>query len=144
MLNLLPTPELESNPRPYAEAVSRLASIRHALRLVDRFGGGPAPDPEGDERIADAWDDAGEARQRWFDSRSAMTVGATAAGLEALLVIHRNDDEPHQEAGRVLVGGLDLLVHQAALQFELFTGLTAPLEEMRAAGEEALARRSVS
>lgn len=48
------------------------------------------------------------------------------------------------EAGRVLVGGLDLLVHQAALQFELFTGLTAPLEEMRAAGEEALARRSAS
>lgn len=45
-------------------------------------------------------------------------------------------------AGRVLVGGLDLLVHQAAVQFELFTGEDAPLEAMRAAGEAELARRS--
>ncbi len=43
--------------------------------------------------------------------------------------------------GRVLVSGLDLLVHQAALQFEIFTGLAAPLEAMRAAGEAALAER---
>lgn len=41
---------------------------------------------------------------------------------------------------RVLIGGLDLLVHQAALQFTAFTGLPAPLEKMRAAGESALAR----
>lgn len=40
---------------------------------------------------------------------------------------------------RVLVSGLDLLVHQAALQFEIFTGLPAPLDAMRAAGEQALA-----
>lgn len=39
---------------------------------------------------------------------------------------------------RVLVGGLDLLVHQAALQFSLFTGLPAPLERMRDAGLRAL------
>jgi shikimate dehydrogenase len=45
-------------------------------------------------------------------------------------------------AGQVLVGGLDLLVHQAALQLELMTGLTpAPLAVMRAAGEAALAAR---
>jgi shikimate dehydrogenase len=42
---------------------------------------------------------------------------------------------------RVLVGGLDLLVHQAAEQFRLFTGEQAPLAEMRAAGEQALAAR---
>ncbi len=34
---------------------------------------------------------------------------------------------------RVLVTGLDLLLHQAALQFTAFTGLPAPLEAMRAA-----------
>lgn len=43
---------------------------------------------------------------------------------------------------RVLVGGLDLLVHQAAVQFEIFTGLPAPVAEMRAAGEQALAQRA--
>jgi shikimate dehydrogenase len=43
--------------------------------------------------------------------------------------------------GRVLVGGLDLLVHQATLQFEQFTGVDAPLEAMRAAGEAELAGR---
>jgi shikimate dehydrogenase len=33
---------------------------------------------------------------------------------------------------RVLVSGFDLLLHQAALQFERFTGLGAPVEAMRA------------
>lgn len=43
---------------------------------------------------------------------------------------------------RVLVGGLDLLVHQAALQHELFTGVPAPLDVMREAGRAALEARS--
>lgn len=45
------------------------------------------------------------------------------------------------DSGRVLVAGMDLLAHQAALQFELFTGIAAPLAQMRAAGELALAAR---
>lgn len=45
-------------------------------------------------------------------------------------------------SGRVLVGGLDLLVHQAALQFEHFTGVSAPLDAMRDAGERALTARA--
>lgn len=44
--------------------------------------------------------------------------------------------------GQVLVSGLDLLVHQAALQFALFTGLEAPVAAMRAAGAHALSERS--
>ncbi|MFZ2504004.1 MAG: shikimate dehydrogenase [Nocardioides sp.] len=44
-------------------------------------------------------------------------------------------------SGRPLIGGLDLLVHQAALQFTLFTGEPAPLSAMRAAGELALRER---
>ena len=44
-------------------------------------------------------------------------------------------------AERTLVGGLDLLVHQATRQVELMTGCAeAPLAAMRAAGEAALAR----
>ncbi len=38
---------------------------------------------------------------------------------------------------RVVVTGLDLLLHQAALQFTLFTGMAAPLPAMRAAVETA-------
>jgi shikimate dehydrogenase len=45
------------------------------------------------------------------------------------------------DSGRTLVSGLDLLVHQAALQLELFTGMRAPLAVMRDAGERALAAR---
>jgi shikimate dehydrogenase len=46
------------------------------------------------------------------------------------------------EVGRTVVSGLDLLVHQAALQFTAFTGVAAPLAEMRAAGEAALKARA--
>ncbi|MFE4452759.1 shikimate dehydrogenase [Streptomyces sp. NPDC056796] len=46
------------------------------------------------------------------------------------------------EAGGPVVGGLDLLVHQAVLQVELMTGcVEAPLAAMRAAGEAALGGR---
>ncbi len=41
-------------------------------------------------------------------------------------------------AGMTVVGGLDMLVHQAAEQFRLFTGHPAPLEAMLAAGRAAL------
>ncbi|MFE0461069.1 shikimate dehydrogenase [Kitasatospora sp. NPDC058965] len=44
------------------------------------------------------------------------------------------------ERDGVVLGGLDLLVHQAVLQFERFTGVRqGPLAAMRAAGERALA-----
>ncbi len=44
------------------------------------------------------------------------------------------------ERGATVLGGLDLLVHQAVLQCERFTGVPAgPLAAMRAAGEAALA-----
>ncbi|TIC80365.1 shikimate dehydrogenase [Nocardioides sp. GY 10113] len=45
-------------------------------------------------------------------------------------------------AGGALVSGLDLLLHQAYLQFEAFTGRAAPRAAMRAAGESALAERA--
>ncbi|MDT0449848.1 shikimate dehydrogenase [Streptomyces hesseae] len=45
--------------------------------------------------------------------------------------------------GGMVLGGLDLLVHQAVLQVELMTGhAPAPLAAMRAAGEAALAART--
>jgi shikimate dehydrogenase len=47
-----------------------------------------------------------------------------------------------EAAGCVVVGGLDLLVHQAALQVRLMTGCEAPVAAMRAAGERALTARA--
>lgn len=43
-----------------------------------------------------------------------------------------------QEAGAIVVSGFEMLVHQAAEQVHLMTGLVAPVEAMRAAGLAAL------
>jgi hypothetical protein len=97
-------PETSPEPLAYAEAVSRLASIRHALRLVEPFGSGPASDlDDDDDDVAGAWEAAGSAKQRHFDRRSGAMVGAAAAGLEALLIERQKGREPHQEATRTMV-----------------------------------------
>src|SRR4051812_666205 len=103
MLHLLPDTGPRARPEPYAEAVARLASVRHALRLVDPFAGGPASDVEDDDAVASAWDEADEAKRRCFDVRSGRLVGAAAAGVEALLTQKQSGREPHQEASRLLV-----------------------------------------
>ena len=107
MLHILPVPHIDepapSVPQPYAEALARLASIRHALRLVDPFGGGPASDPEDDEEIADAWGAASTATNRCFDGRSARTASAAAAGLEAILAERAAGREPNAAASQKVV-----------------------------------------
>ena len=101
MLHLLPQYEPET-PLDYAEAVSRLASVRHALRLVDG-GFAAGPESELDDNVAAAWPQAGEARQRSFDRRSARLVGTAAAGIEALLGQRHEGREPHRAASQALV-----------------------------------------
>ena len=49
-----------------------------------------------------------------------------------------------QKAGATVVGGFDLLLHQAVGQFELMTGHLAPLDAMRTAGQAELDRRSAT
>jgi shikimate dehydrogenase len=46
-----------------------------------------------------------------------------------------------QEAGASVVSGLEMLVHQAAEQVRLMTGLCPPVDEMRAAGLAAMGSR---
>jgi shikimate dehydrogenase len=47
------------------------------------------------------------------------------------------------ESGAIVAGGFDLLLHQAARQVELITGIKpAPLEAMRAVGQAELTRRA--
>jgi hypothetical protein len=103
MLHLLPQPALEESPLAYAEAVSRLASVRHALRLVEPFGSGPASDLGDDETLAAAWDSAGTTRQRLFDRRSAQMIAAAAAGVETLLIERQEGREAHAAAGQALI-----------------------------------------
>ena len=101
MLSLIPQHEPEARPQAYAEAVSRLASVRHALRLVDGgFGAGPEGDL--DDAVAAAWPEVSEAKRQWFDRRSERLVASAAAGIEALLGERNQGREPHHEASRTL------------------------------------------
>ena len=103
MLHLSAQPQLEESPLAYSEAVSRLASVRHAIRLVEPFGAGPAADTCDDESVAAAWEGAGEAQRRLFDRRSARMVDSAAAGIEALLIESREGREPNSAASEALV-----------------------------------------
>ncbi|WP_406056582.1 shikimate dehydrogenase [Streptomyces sp. NBC_01077] len=100
-----------------------------------------------------AWDDAAEA------FAAPLVVATTPAGTTNALASAVPDTvgtlfdvlyDPWptalaaawSERGGKVVGGLDLLVHQAVLQVEQMTGVPkAPLAAMRAAGERALAAR---
>ena len=106
MLHLSAQPTPEERPLAYAEAVSRLASVRHALRLVEPYGAGPASDPSEDEPIAAAWDSVGEEKRRLFDRRSSRMVAGAAAGIEALLIERQEGREPHSAASEALVDAI--------------------------------------
>jgi hypothetical protein len=83
---------------PYAEAVLRLASIRQALACVEQFAGETPSDSMAEAKLAAAWPVATPARQRCFDTRSARTAAAAAAGLEAIAKRHDGGDVPHPAA----------------------------------------------
>jgi hypothetical protein len=103
MLHLAYQPTPEERPLAYAEAVSRLASVRHALRLVEPFGAGPASDIADDEPVAAAWDRAEEAKRRLFDRRSARMLAGASAGIETLLIESQQGREPNSAASQTLV-----------------------------------------
>ncbi len=100
MLHLVPAPQADESPLPDFEMLARLAGIRHALRLVDPFGGGPASDPEDDETSARGWNGASKAANRCFDSRTSRTASAAAAGLEALVAERAAGREPNEAASQ--------------------------------------------
>ncbi|MEU6887664.1 shikimate dehydrogenase [Streptomyces viridosporus] len=125
----------------YVRSAARAAEMR---QWAERLGAAV--------RIAD-WDDAEQALH------APLVVSTTPAGVTdplaravperpAALFDVLYDPWPTVLAARwsayggAVVGGLDLLVHQAVLQVEQMTGRApAPLEAMRKAGERALAAR---
>jgi shikimate dehydrogenase len=74
-----------------------------------------------------------------------LNVSEVAPGCVVLDVVYTPWPTPFtlsaQQAGARIISGLEMLVHQAAGQVRLMTGLPAPLEEMRAALAEAVAAR---
>lgn len=74
-----------------------------------------------------------------------LAPGAVGAGQVYVdLIYHPRETEmmvAAAAAGAEVVGGLGMLVHQAALQVERWTGRDAPLQPMRDAVERALAAR---
>jgi len=94
----------EPSRRLHPEPVTRLASIRNALRVADEFGGGPAPDF--DDEAADAWDGANGAARRCFDRRSAELVAVATAGMEAVAFQRERGLEASVAALRVIAGEL--------------------------------------
>ncbi|MEU9330638.1 shikimate dehydrogenase [Streptomyces canus] len=127
-----------------------VAYVRSAARAAEMRQWGERLDVE--VRTAD-WADAAEALD------APLVIATTPAGATdalahavperpAALFDVLYDPWPTELAARwsmiggAVVGGLDLLVHQAVLQVEQMTGLRpAPVEAMRKAGEHALAAR---
>ena len=75
-----------------------------------------------------------------------VEVTATHAGQVVVdLVYHPSETAFVLEArarGAVAVGGVGMLVHQAAAAFELWTGVAAPIAAMSAAAERVISERS--
>jgi shikimate dehydrogenase len=114
------------------------------LAAVDRHGRGPGIRVG---RLTDAFDDADVVVSTIpADAQTGQLVDAAGSAEVVFDVLYDPWPTPLAEAalanGQVLVGGLDLLVHQAALQVRLMTGQEAPVAIMRAAGEKALAERA--
>jgi shikimate dehydrogenase len=125
---------LVRSPSRAEETVAAVARHRSAPRVAVARLGGPRR-PEADIVVSTIPADAQE----------PSLVAALAAVPVVFEVVYDHWPTPLAAAalgsGRELVSGLDLLVHQAALQVELMTGLDAPLEAMRSAGEAALQAR---
>nr|WP_294849488.1 hypothetical protein [uncultured Sphingomonas sp.] len=100
MIHFIPEPTSQElgGQGPYAEAVSRLASIRQALACVEQFAGETESESMAEAKLAAAWPVASPAHQRVYDARSARTAAAAAAGLEALAALESGNALPHRAA----------------------------------------------
>jgi shikimate dehydrogenase len=120
------------------------ARARETFEAVERHGRGPALQVG---RLTDAFG-AADVLASTIPARAQVPELVARSRVAGLVFEALYDPWPTPLAaaaladGRLLVGGLDLLVHQAALQVRLMTGRDAPVATMRAAGEKALAARA--
>jgi hypothetical protein len=104
---------------PYAEAISRLSSIRQALACVEQFAGESPSESIAEARLAAAWPGASAAKQRVYETRSRRAAATAAAGLEALAALERTGKEPHSAALKRLKRELADSVETIDLLFSL-------------------------
>jgi shikimate dehydrogenase len=79
------------------------------------------------------------------EGTSPVPAGSVGAGQVAFDLVYVPEVTPFlRDAaahGAVAIGGLDMLIHQGAASFELWTGMAPPLEVMFSAARDALAER---
>ena len=98
MIHFIPESQATEAPAPYAEAVARLASIRHALACVEQVAGKDMSHRDSEARLALGFPSATPPVQRCFDARSARVANAAAAGLEAIARQQEAGNPPHPAA----------------------------------------------
>jgi shikimate dehydrogenase len=80
------------------------------------------------------------------EHESPVPAGLVGSGQVAFDLVYTPEETPFLRqaaaAGAVAVGGLDMLVHQGAESFRLWTGMEPPLEVMFQAARAALAERA--
>jgi shikimate dehydrogenase len=125
---------VRSEARPESVQHARSAGLQvHVMKL---------------SRFADAVDDA-QAVVSTLPANALTGVrlpeGSSLRGRFLLDVVYADWPTPlartFERAGASVVSGLEMLVHQAAQQVHLMTGLQPPVEQMRAAGLAALESR---
>ena len=103
------------DPTPYSEAVSRLASMRQALRLIEGEDG----DADNDRAVAAAWPAASDARRARFDDRSERTVAGAAAGIEAIANLRALGEDAHPAATGTLAADIRARLDELGTLFSL-------------------------
>jgi len=111
MIHFLPDSHAREMTAPYADAVARLASIRHALACVEQVAGKDLSHRDSEARLALGWSAASPPAQRCFDTRSGKVASAAAAGLETIASQTDRGNAPNAAAierlERELSAGLD-------------------------------------
>jgi shikimate dehydrogenase len=146
----------DAGARGVTMAVRDQARGRHLLEAADRIGIGVRLAPFGPDEPRRAWL-AGPGARLWPLLLSTVPAGAAdgwadliAEGQIAVRVVFDVVYHPWPTrlataaagVGAGVIGGFELLLHQAAEQVRLMTGRSAPVEAMREAGLAQVAPRS--
>jgi shikimate dehydrogenase len=146
----------EAGARDVTVAMRDQARAAQLLDVADRIGIGVRLAPFGPGEARQAWL-AGRRSRPWTLLLSTVPAGVAdgwadliADGQVAVQVVFDVVYHPWptmlaaaaRGAGAAIIGGFELLLHQAAEQVALMTGRPAPVEVMRTAGLAAVAARS--